>query len=102
MKRRRPDPRQTAIDDLIRAIKEVNDVAKFQPDRFEKERLLAEKSSLQSELLRQHGEIFMIVPEGRGTVCILAREDDRDACHAVVEHLDPDVRQWVKAQIKRR
>lgn len=102
MKRRRPDPKQAAVDALISEIKDVNDVAKFHPDPYERERLLAEKSALQSELLRQHGELFMVVPEGKGTVCIMGREDDRDACHAVVANLDPDVRQWVKAQTKRR
>jgi hypothetical protein len=102
MKRRRADPRHTKIESLIHEIKEVNDAAKFQPDRWEKEQLLAEKSMLQSHLLREHGELFEILPEGRGLVGITGRDDAWDACHAVVENLDPDVRQWVKAQIRGR
>lgn len=102
MKRRRVDPKQADIEALIREIKEVNDAAKFQPDRWEKERLLEEKSSLQSHLLRQHGERFEIIPEGKGLVGILGATDDLDACHALVERLDPDIRQWVKTRLKSR
>lgn len=102
MKRRRVDRKQADIESLIREIKDVNDAAKFQPDRWEKERLLDEKSSLQSELLREHGECFEIIPEGKGLVGIVGVSDDLDACHALVEKLDPDVRQWVKARIKSR
>ena len=101
MKRRREDRQQSEIEALIREIKEVNDAAKFQPDRWEKERLLAEKSSLQSHLLREHGERFEILPEGKGLIGITGLEDERlDACHAVVERLDPDVRQWVKTRLR--
>ena len=106
MKRRRVDRKQADIEALIREIKDVNDAAKFQPDSWSREQLLAEKSTLQSELLREHGECFEIIPEGKGLVGIIGlaetATDDLDACHAVVDRLDPDVRQWVKARLKAR
>ena len=102
MRRRRSSPEDARIEALIAEIKEVNEASKFQPDRWARERLLAEKSTLQSELLREWPERFELLAEGRGLVGILGRDHGWDACHAVVDQLDPDVRAWVKAQLKRR
>ena len=102
MRRRRSSPEDARIEALIAEIKDVNEASKFQSDPWERERLLAEKSTLQSELLREWPERFELLAEGRGIVGILGRDDGWDACHAIVDKLDPDVKAWVKAQLKRR
>lgn len=101
MKRKRPDRRCREVEDLIDAIKSVNEASKFRPDPYERERLLAEKSALQSALLREHGELFEILQEGPNLVGISGRDGGWDACHARIDKLDPDVGAWVRAQLRR-
>jgi hypothetical protein len=101
-RRKRPSRDEIEIVELVSEIKAVNDAAKFQPDAWEKEQLLAEKSRLQSDLLRHYGERFELHEEARGTIGIMGRDSDLDACHARLDRLDPDVRQWALGQLKRR
>src|SRR5262249_37635482 len=61
----------------------------------------AQKSRLQSLLVRRFGEELDVVPDPdrEGTVSLLHRGHGRDGCHAVVEALDEDARAWVQMQI---
>jgi hypothetical protein len=76
-RRKRPSRDEIEIVELVSEIKAVNDAAKFQPDAWEKE-------------------------QARGTIGIMGRDSDLDACHARLDRLDPDVRQWALGQLKRR
>lgn len=81
-------------DPVIREIHALNAEAKACRDSYVREQLYAEKTKLQSHLLREWGEHFEVFddPEFPGTVSLSRRSDGRDACHARVADLDPDVR----------
>jgi hypothetical protein len=81
-------------DPLIREIHALNADAKACRDSYVREQIYAEKTKLQSHLLRQWGEHFEVFgdPEFPGTVSLSRRADGRDACHARISDLDPDVR----------
>lgn len=81
-------------DALIREIHALNAEAKACRDAYLRERLYAEKTTLQSHLLRQFGEHFEVLadPEFPGTVSLTRLADGRDVCHARLADLDPDVR----------
>lgn len=81
-------------DPLIRDIHAMNAEAKACRDAYVREQIYLEKTKLQSHLLREWGEYFEVDadPEFPGTVSLSRRSDGRDACHAKIVDLDPDVR----------
>lgn len=84
-------------DPVIREIRALNLQAKASRDAYLREQLYLEKTKLQSHLLREWGEHFDVIldPEYPGTVSLTRIEDGRDACHARIRDLDPDVRtEW--------
>ncbi|MFO0745070.1 MAG: hypothetical protein U1F43_05245 [Myxococcota bacterium] len=65
-------------------------------DPAETERRYAQKSALQSLLLRWYGDDFVAEPgESDGVVLLRHRHFDECACHARVASLDDDARAWV-------
>lgn len=81
-------------DSVIRDIHAVNSEARACRDPYVKEQLYLEKTRLQSHLLREWGPHFEVLrdPERPGTVSLTRTCDGRDACHAKLADLDPDVR----------
>lgn len=83
---------------VIRRIHALNVEAKACRDPYLREQIYLEKTKLQSLLLREWGEHFEVFddPEFPGTVSLQRRLDGRDACHARLADLDPDVRAELK------
>lgn len=96
-KRDRGSVRQLT-EPLIREIHSLNAEAKACRDAYVREQIYLEKTKLQSHLLREWGEHFEVFddPEFPGTVSLSRLSDGRDACHARVADLDPDVRADLK------
>ena len=61
----------------------------------------AQKSRLQSLLVRRFGPELEVVPDpaSEGTVSLHHRGHGRDGCHAVLDALDEDARAWVRLQL---
>jgi hypothetical protein len=58
------------------------------------------KNRLRSLLVRRFGDEHLIVrPGDDGTVSLDHRSGSRDACHAVVDELEPDARSWVRLRL---
>lgn len=85
-----PGPRR-----LVSLIAEVNPTGRgLSPS--EQARRYAEKSALQSLLLRRYGDAFFAEPtEDDGIVLLRHRHFDECACHAQVSSLDDAARAWV-------
>lgn len=85
---------QHLTEAVIREIHALNAEAKACRDAYVREQIYLEKTKLQSHLLREWGEHFEVFgdPEFPGTVSLSRRQDGRDACHARISDLDPDVR----------
>lgn len=92
------------VADLVRLIHRVNPTDRGLPQPQQVERY-AQKSRLQSLLLREHRSLVVVEPvAGRGDELVLLRlsSGGRDAGHAVVLQLDEDVRAWVRQQLALR
>ena len=86
--------------DLVALIHEVNPSGRDLRDDVRTERY-ALKSRLQSLLIREFGgELAVEVLEGGDhTVGLRYLPQDRDACHAVLDELNPDARAWVRLRL---
>ena len=89
---------QQLTETVIREIHALNAEAKACRDSYVREQIYLSKTKLQSHLLREWGEHFDVFndPEFPGFVSLQRRLDGRDACHARVADLDPDVRAELK------
>lgn len=86
-------------EELFRLIHQVNPTG-LGHDRKEEQRLYRQKSRLQSLLIREHPEMISLeCGPGDGVVSLVHRLGQFDACHAVVDELDPDSRSWVRHQL---
>ena len=92
-----------SVQDLIQLISQVNPTGEELPEA-EAERRYQEKSALQSLLVNRFSEELAVVsdPEKEGIVLLRHRYGARDACHAVLDELDPDARAWVRLQLDTR
>lgn len=91
--------RSASPEDLFRLIHQVNPTG-LGHDRHEELRLYRQKSHLQSRLIREHSEMLALRRgPGDGVVSLVHRRGQFDACHAVVDELDPDARSWVRHQL---
>lgn len=88
------DPHRRETDRLIADIRALNQEAKVTRDDYARLELYRAKNKLQNHLLRQYGENFEAIldPEWPGTVSLTRLSDGRDACHVLIDALDPDVR----------
>jgi tetratricopeptide (TPR) repeat protein len=92
----RLDVRPGQLFDLIH---EVNPTGRDLP-RAETTRRYQLKNRLRSPLVRRFGDEHLIVrPGDDGTVSLDHRSGSRDACHAVVDELEPDARSWVRLRL---
>jgi hypothetical protein len=113
-KRRSPDHRasldpddvladrvKVSAGELLDLIHHVNATGR-EPGAREVEQRYAQKSCLQSLLVRRFGPELEVVldPERGGTVSLLHPGHGRDGCHAVISALDEDARAWVQLQIR--
>jgi hypothetical protein len=89
----------TAVE-LLDLVHRVNPTGRELGAR-EAELRYAQKSRLQSLLVRRFGDELEVVadPEREGTVSIVHRGHGRDACHAVVDALDEEARAWVRLKL---
>lgn len=86
-------------EDLFRLIHRVNPTGQELEARYER-RLYEQKSRLQSLLVRRHADLVAVAPTERdGVVSLGHRSGFLDACHAVVDELEPDARAWVRRQL---
>jgi hypothetical protein len=91
--------RSVTPEDLFRLIHQVNPTG-LGHDRDEEIRLYRQKSDLQSRLIREHSEMLALRRgPGDGVVSLVHRLGQFDACHAVVDELEPDARSWVRHQL---
>ncbi len=86
--------------ELVALIHEVNPSGRELPDDVRASRY-ALKSRLQSVLIRDFGDELELTaePMEAHTVALRYRPQDRDACHAVLDELDPDARAWVRLRL---
>jgi hypothetical protein len=91
---------KVSVAELLDLIHRVNPTGRDRGAREEEVRY-AQKSRLQSLLVRRFGASLEVVadPDRDGTVSLLHRGHGRDGCHAVVAALDEDARAWVQLQL---
>lgn len=91
---------KVSVTQLLDLIHWVNPTGRERGAR-EAELRYAQKSRLQSLLIRRFGDELSAVPDPthEGTVSIVHRDHGRDGCHAVVDTLDEDARAWVRLQL---
>ncbi len=90
--------KRPSIEDLFRLVHAVNPTDRGLAPEAEW-RAYAQKSALQSLLIRLHGEVLTLTPGPDPDVVGLRHvHGDRDACHALVPELDDDARAWVRQQ----
>jgi hypothetical protein len=88
-----PEPEARALVELIRA---VNPTDRTLP-AAEAKRRYADKSRLQSLLVRRFADELEALPEADEAVVLLRYgPSGRSACHAVLEELDDDAQRWVR------
>ncbi len=92
------------VEDLFDLIHAINPTQR-QLAAKEKTRRYRLKSRLQSLLIRQFGDQYLTVTRtagqlaGGNVVSLDHRSGLRDACHAVLDELEPDARAWVQRQL---
>lgn len=85
---------RVSVAELIALVHQVNPTQlDLPPD--EKARRYEVKTALQSLLLREYREELSVVQDG-DVIAIHHRYGAGDACHAVVDELEEDVRSWVR------
>ncbi len=86
--------------DLFDLIHRVNPTGEELPEQ-EAARRYAQKRRLQSLLIRRFGDRHLTVATtgDEGIVSLDHRSGARDACHAVIDELEPDARAWVRRQL---
>src|SRR5579863_8121290 len=86
--------------ELLDLIHRVNPTGHDLPTR-EAELRYAQKSRLQSLLVRRFASSLTVVPDPdhEGTVSLRHQGHGRDGCHAVIAALDEDARAWVQMQL---
>jgi hypothetical protein len=89
-----------SVEDLIQLITLVNPTGEELP-KAEVDRRYKEKSALQSLLVNRFSDELAVVPDPENEAVVLLRHryGARDACHAVLDDLDPDARAWVRLQL---
>ncbi len=106
-RKRSPEPRdvltgrvEVKSTELIELIHRVNPTGRELDATQEAERY-RQKAELQSLLIRRHGDEHLVVTpaEDEGVVSLSHRGGARDACHAVLDELDPDARAWVRRRL---
>ncbi|MCP3962846.1 MAG: hypothetical protein GY719_33830 [bacterium] len=87
-------------EELFDLIHRVNPTGR-ELSRREEARRYAQKSRLQSLLIRRFGEEHVRIERGEqeGVVSLGHRSGARDACHAVLADLEPDARSWVQRRL---
>ncbi|MFQ5506268.1 MAG: hypothetical protein ACE5F1_15980, partial [Planctomycetota bacterium] len=106
-RRRLPDPqdllhdrRPARLEDLFELIHEVNPTGRELSGRKLAE-AYALKARLQSLLIERFGDRLRVeeVPEApEGTIGLVHRTYDKDACHAILRELSPEAQAWVRLQ----
>ena len=87
------------VDELLILIHDSNPTGEDLPAE-ETTRRYAEKSKLQSILLRNSRDRLRVEEQPDGEIVAIAdRYGAGDACHARLNELDPDVRSWVQRQL---
>lgn len=87
-----------SVEDLFRLIHAVNPTDRGLSPEAER-RAYAQKSALQSLLIRVHGDVLRLTEGTDPDVVGLGHiHGGRDACHALVLDLDDDARAWVRQQ----
>jgi O-antigen/teichoic acid export membrane protein/tetratricopeptide (TPR) repeat protein len=112
-KRRRPAPRaaldldeviagrvKPTVDDLFDLIHHINPTGHDLATRESKLRY-AQKARLQSLLIQRFPEQLLVLPDPahEGMVALRHKDQERDACHAVIATLDDDARAWIRLQV---
>ena len=93
--RARPDARE-----LLALIHEVNPSGHEHLPAREIARRYAQKSRLQSLLVRRFPEEILVEPaDEHGVIGLRHRASGEDACHAVLASLDEDARSWAQRQL---
>jgi hypothetical protein len=93
--RARPGARE-----LLALIHEVNPSGHDHLPAREIAHRYAQKSRLQSLLVRRFGDEILVEPgDGEGVVGLRHRTSGEDACHAVLASLDEDARSWVQREL---
>ena len=86
--------------ELIELIRDVNPTGRDLPAK-EIARRYAQKSRLQSVLIRRFADDLVVAPDPDepGVVSVRHRPLDTSACHALVNELDEDARSWVQREL---
>ncbi len=88
------------LEQLFELIHQVNPTSRRLPEK-EQARRYAQKSRLQSLLIRRFGDEHLAVEAtGHENLIVLNhRSGARHACHSVISELDDDARAWVRLQL---